>query len=54
VAEELVVGVFDDEGEAWDAVVSATEVAAQPKSGILDARLVVRRADGSVHVRRAT
>jgi hypothetical protein len=35
VAEELVVGVFDDEGKAWDAVVSAKEVAAQRKSGIL-------------------
>jgi uncharacterized membrane protein len=54
VAEELVVGVFDDEGEAWDAVVSAKEVAAQRKSGILDACLVVRRADGSIHIRETS
>lgn len=54
MAEELVVGVFDDEGKAWDAVVSATEVAAQRKSGILDACLVVRRTDGSVHIRETS
>lgn len=51
MAEELVVGVFDEEGDAWDAVVAATEVAAQRRSGILDACLVVRRDDGTVHVR---
>jgi uncharacterized membrane protein len=50
VAEELVVSVFDDESEAWDAVISATEVAAGRQSGILDACLVVRRADGSVNI----
>ena len=48
---ELVVGVFDEEGDAWDAVVAAAEVAAQRRSGILDACLVVRRQDGTVHIR---
>ena len=54
MAEELVVGVFDGEGEAWDAVISATEVAAQQQSRILDACLVVRRADGSVQIRETS
>jgi uncharacterized membrane protein len=54
VAEELVVGVFDEETEAWDAVIAATEVAAQRQSGILDACLVVRRSDGSVQVRETS
>ena len=54
MAEELVVGVFDEETEAWDAVIAATELAAQRQSGLLDACLVVRRADGSVHVRETS
>lgn len=54
MGEELVVGVFDEETEAWDAVIAATEVAAQRQSGILDACLVVRRADGSVHFRETS
>ena len=54
MAEELVVGVFDEETKAWDAVIAATEVAAQQQRGILDACLVVRRADGSVHVRETS
>lgn len=54
MAEELVVGVFDEEGEAWDAVISATEVAARRRSGILDACLVVRRTDGTVHLRETS
>lgn len=54
MAEELVVGVFDEETKAWEAVVAATEVAAQRQSGILDACLVVRRADGSVNIRETS
>jgi hypothetical protein len=39
MGEELVVAVFDEEGDAWNAVTAAAEVAAQRRSGMLDACL---------------
>ena len=47
----LVVAVFDDERTAWDAVVAAAEYAAQGDTGLHDACLVVRAADGKIHKR---
>lgn len=47
----LVVAVFEDERVAWDAVVSAAELAATGQSGLHDACLVVRAPDGTVHMR---
>jgi uncharacterized membrane protein len=46
-----VVAVFDDEKAAWDAVVTASTIAAQGKLGLHDACLVVRDGDGNVHKR---
>jgi uncharacterized membrane protein len=51
MADVLVVAVFEDERAAWDAVVSAAEVAAQGEKGFHDACLVVRGDDGTVHMR---
>jgi uncharacterized membrane protein len=51
MGKELVVAVFDEEGDAWNAVTAAAEVAAQRRSGMLDACMVVRRNDGAVHIR---
>jgi uncharacterized membrane protein len=51
MADMLVVAVFDDEKTAWDAVVTASTIAAQGKLGLHDACLVVRDADGKVHLR---
>jgi len=51
MADVLVVAVFDDEPTAWDAVVAASTVAAQGQLGLHDACLVVRAADGTVHLR---
>jgi uncharacterized membrane protein len=51
MADVLVVAVFDDERAAWDAVVTASTVAAQGQLGLHDACLVVREADGKVHLR---
>jgi uncharacterized membrane protein len=51
MADVLVVAVFEDERAAWDAVVSAAEVAAQGEKGLHDACLVVRRDDGTVQMR---
>jgi uncharacterized membrane protein len=51
VENVLVVALFDDEQAAWDAVVSAAEISAQGSSGLHDSCLVVRRSDGTVHVR---
>jgi uncharacterized membrane protein len=51
MADVLVVAVFDDEKAAWDAVVTASTIAAQGKLGLHDATLVVREPDGTVHKR---
>jgi uncharacterized membrane protein len=51
MADVLVVAVFDDEKKAWDAVVTASTIAAQGQLGLHDACLVVRAADGKVHRR---
>jgi uncharacterized membrane protein len=51
MADVLVVAVFDDERTAWDAVVTAAELAAQGQTGLHDACLVVRKSDGAVHMR---
>jgi uncharacterized membrane protein len=51
MADVLVVAVFEDERAAWNAVVSAAEVAAQGEQGLHDACLVVRADDGTVHMR---
>jgi uncharacterized membrane protein len=51
MADVLVVAVFEDEQAAWDAVVSAAELAAQGERGLHDACLVVRAADGTVRMR---
>jgi uncharacterized membrane protein len=51
MADVLVVAVFDDEKKAWDAVVTASTVAAQGQLGLHDACLVVRADDGKVHKR---
>jgi uncharacterized membrane protein len=51
MADVLVVAVFDDEKTAWDAVVTASTIAAQGKLGLHDATLVVRAPDGTVHKR---
>ena len=51
MADVLVVAVFDDEKAAWDAVVTASTIAAQGKLGLHDACLVVRDDDGKVHKR---
>jgi uncharacterized membrane protein len=51
MADMLVVAVFEDERVAWDAVVSAAELAATGQSGLHDACLVVRAPDGTVHMR---
>jgi uncharacterized membrane protein len=51
MADVLVVAVFDDEKTAWDAVVTATTIAAQGQLGLHDACLVVRDGDGNVHMR---
>ena len=52
MADVLVVAVFDDEKTAWDAVVTASTIAAQGKLGLHDATLVVRAPDGTVHKRQ--
>jgi uncharacterized membrane protein len=54
MGEELVVAVFDEEGDAWSAVTAAAEVAAQRGSGVLDSCLVVRSEDGAVHIRETS
>ena len=51
MGQVLVVAVFEHEQTAWDAVVTATQVAAQGKAGLHDACLVVRADDGTVHMR---
>src|SRR3954454_17265557 len=51
MADVLVVAVFDNEPTAWDAVVTASTIAAQGQLGLRDACLVVRAADGTVHMR---
>src|SRR5262249_57942708 len=51
MADVLVVAVFDDEKTAWDAVVTASTIAAQGQLGLHDACLVVRDGDGNVHRR---
>src|SRR5689334_19817256 len=51
MADVLVVAVFDDEQEAWDAVDTASTIAAQGKLGLHDACLVVRDGEGKVHKR---
>jgi uncharacterized membrane protein len=51
MADVLVVAVFDDEKTAWDAVVTASTIAAQGQLGLHDACLVVRGDDGKVHMR---
>jgi uncharacterized membrane protein len=51
MADVLVVAVFEDERAAWDAVVSAAEVAAQGEQRFHDACLVVRSDDGTVQMR---
>src|SRR4051812_50012003 len=51
MADVLVVAVFDDEPTAWDAVVTASTIAAQGQLGLHDACLVVRADDGAVHMR---
>ena len=51
MADALVVAVFDDEQEAWDAVVTASTIAAQGQLGLHDACLVVRDDEGKVHRR---
>jgi uncharacterized membrane protein len=51
MADVLVVAVFDDEPTAWDAVVTASTIAAQGQLGLHDACLVVREPDGKVHLR---
>jgi len=54
MADVLVVAVFEDEQAAWDAVVSAAQVAAQGQKGLHDACLVVRAPDGKVHKRETS
>jgi uncharacterized membrane protein len=54
MADVLVVAVFDDERRAWDAVVSAAELAAQGEKRLHDACLVVRTPDGTVHRRETS
>jgi uncharacterized membrane protein len=51
MADVLVVAVFNDEKTAWDAVVTASTIAAQGQLGLHDACLVVRADDGKVHKR---
>src|SRR3954463_4006659 len=51
MADVLVVAVFDDEPTAWDAVVTASTIAAQGQLGLHDACLGVRADDGAVHMR---
>jgi uncharacterized membrane protein len=51
MADVLVVAVFNDEKRAWDAVVTASTIAAQGQVGLHDACLVVRADDGKVHKR---
>lgn len=51
MADVLVVAVFNDEQTAWDAVVTASTIAAQGQLGLHDACLVVRADDGKVHKR---
>src|SRR3954453_16371804 len=51
MADVLVVAVFDDEPTAWDAVVTASTIAAQGQLGLHDACLVVRADEGAVHMR---
>src|SRR3954467_15980467 len=51
MADVLVGPVFADERAAWDAVVTASTVAAQGQLGLHDACLVVRADDGAVHMR---
>jgi uncharacterized membrane protein len=51
MADVLVVAVFDDERTAWDALVTASTIAAQGQLGLHDACLVVRDDDGKVHKR---
>jgi uncharacterized membrane protein len=51
MADVLVVAVFDDEKTAWDAVVTASTIAAQGELGLHDACLVVRTSDGTVRMR---
>jgi uncharacterized membrane protein len=51
MANVLVVAVFEHEQTAWNAVVTAAELAAQGTSGLHDACLVVRAEDGTVHMR---
>jgi uncharacterized membrane protein len=51
MADVLVVAVFNDEETAWDAVVTASTIAAQGQLGLHDACLVVRADDGKVHKR---
>jgi uncharacterized membrane protein len=51
MADVLVVAVFNDEKTAWDAVVTASTIAAQGQLGLHDACLVVRAGDGKVHKR---
>jgi uncharacterized membrane protein len=51
MADALVVAVFDDEKAAWDAVVTASTIAAQGQLGLHDACLVVRDEEGKVHMR---
>jgi uncharacterized membrane protein len=51
MADVLVVAVFNDEKTAWDAVVTASTIAAQGQVGLHDACLVVRADDGTVHKR---
>jgi uncharacterized membrane protein len=51
MADVLLVAVFDDEKTAWDAVVTASTIAAQGQLGLHDACLVVRDAEGTVHRR---
>jgi uncharacterized membrane protein len=51
MAKVLVVAVFEHEQTAWNAVVTAAELAAQGREGLHDACLVVRAEDGTVHMR---
>jgi uncharacterized membrane protein len=54
MADVLVVAVFDDEKAGWDAVVAATNLAAQNLGELHDACLVVRAPDGTVHMRETS
>jgi uncharacterized membrane protein len=54
MADVLVVAVYEDEQTAWDAVVTAANVAAQGQAGLHDACLVVRAPDGKVHLRETS